>query len=290
MKHPIRSALDYLNAHGNLIEILHPLSIQGSLDIGPILRSLLVLQNQDGGWSFSGLGKSSVQATSFLIDIAADHIDSAVLRKGTEFLLDRQKANGGWSEVTPLTYPRERFSLNPYQGDPRISIRKSVTWLTAHCCRALNKMGLGESAVNRAVEFLLASQNSNGSWSPYLFYDAEGKGDPFSTGEVVSFLVNTGHDPLEEPLVSAVQLIASPLSLDDEWSRPLNLLGMAKVLNCAGPEYEEELQTTISALLRSQNEDGGWNPVSNGMTSDPQLTSWITVFLLENYVEGAEGY
>lgn len=286
MKNPIRSALDYLNAHGNLLEILHPLSVQGSLDIGSILNSLLVLQNSDGGWSFSGLGKSSVQATASMISIAADRTDSAVLRKGAEFILDRQKGNGGWSEVTPLTYPRERFSLNPYRGNPRISIRKSVTWLTAHCGHALHKMRLGESAVDRAIEFLLASQNSNGSWSPYLFYDSEGEGDPFSTGEVVSFLVSMGYSPLEEPLVSAVDLVASPLSLNGDWSQPLNLLGMAKVLNAAGPDYEDKLETTVSALVRSQNEDGGWNPVSRSMPSDPQLTSWITVFLLENRVEG----
>ncbi|MDP2340003.1 MAG: oxygenase MpaB family protein [Deltaproteobacteria bacterium] len=98
-----------------------------------------------------------VAATSCVISGMADckwDMSSPWLKRAIDWLVSKQNADGGWGE-TPAAFE------NPNAG----IISPSMPPLTGIALTALVDAGLGSSAAaNRAVDYLLATQDGEGSW------------------------------------------------------------------------------------------------------------------------------
>jgi|GEM_PF-6100056 len=165
MREAIVKALNFLRIRGNIIEMRPPLSVADDDSMEKLLDEMLGLQNEDGGWPREG--RSSFEATADVLQIVPPHRSDGRMRKGVEFLLNRQRGNGGWAEaITALASGSGRLIRPSREKPSRIWTRKSVTRLTANVAMALCKTGWAGEAVRRAKDYPMASQLEEGGGYP----------------------------------------------------------------------------------------------------------------------------
>ena len=119
-------------------------------------------QEADGSW-FGRWGTNYIYGTwSVLAALNAAGIDPAApgIRRAVDWLLARQRADGGWGEAEESYWPGRR------RGEASYSTSSQTAWAV------LALMAAGEvrnPAVARGIGYLTAIQNSSGSWDEPWF-------------------------------------------------------------------------------------------------------------------------
>ena len=123
---------------------------------------LLREQEKDGSW-FGRWGTNYIYGTwSALVALNAANVDrnSPAVRKAVEWLLAKQRSDGGWGEDG-----RSYWSDQP-RGEAKESTASQTAWAV------LGLMAAGEvkhPAVERGIAYLLARQNDAGLWDEELY-------------------------------------------------------------------------------------------------------------------------
>ena len=121
-------------------------------------RWLAGLQNRDGGWPTfcRGWGKlpfdrSSTDLTAHAIRALGDELSDRQLRSAMSFLKISQQADGSWLPLWFGNQDRPEED-NPIYGTSRVLLTPNLV------------AGLGAEAVQRACQYLISAQNSDGGW------------------------------------------------------------------------------------------------------------------------------
>jgi len=140
---------------GHALEMLAALGHGGGQAAQGGVRWLIEHQEADGSW-FGRWGVNHVYGTGAVVPglIAAGvPVTHASIRSAVRWLEDHQNEDGGWGE-DPRSY-----------DDPKwIGRGESTASQTAWALLALHAAGERSQALNRGVEWLVASQRSNGGW------------------------------------------------------------------------------------------------------------------------------
>ncbi len=119
-------------------------------------------QEVDGGW-FGRWGTNYIYGTwSVLAALNAAGVDPAApeIRRAVDWLLDRQRADGGWGES------EQSYWLGTPRGEAQYSTPSQTAWAL------LGLMAAGEvdnAAVARGIAFLIETQASDGDWDEPWF-------------------------------------------------------------------------------------------------------------------------
>lgn len=137
------------------VELLCKHGYQGSPAVARGVRWLLAHQESDGSW-FGRWGVNHVYGTGAVLQalaVARLPAEHAAVLAGTGWLVERQQAAGGWGEDVSSYRDvalRGRGTMTPSQ--------------TAWALQGLLAVGAHPEAVERGVDYLLASQRDDGNW------------------------------------------------------------------------------------------------------------------------------
>jgi squalene-hopene/tetraprenyl-beta-curcumene cyclase len=252
-------------------------------DVVPDLVALTVdwlrsQANPDGSWNMLPLELTwSVYAASGLID--AGHADEPRLARTRAVFRDRQQDRpflafgcpaGFWGWSSPHGWPA------------------SVE--TAEIVSVLARMpgGLEDDHVSRGVAWLLAQQDSRGSWSLCVRNTkvANCGPCPHTTAQALEALLNAGL-PADSPGPrAAVRWLLSSQqadgSFDSVWYRP-HTSGTSVVLEALVKAGVGDHPVAVRArewLVRAQRPDGSWSTGDGGMPGTAEETAWAVSALL----------
>ena len=131
------------------------------IDTSPLIDDLIRMQNNDGGWPWhwkegkpSGMAETG-RAIEILGNCGFDKY-SPQIKKAFEFIITRQRYDGGWAEnkELQLIIPRRWYW---------ISVKHSTVWITAIILRALISIGQANNVfIIKGIDFLKKTQNSDG--------------------------------------------------------------------------------------------------------------------------------
>lgn len=156
------------------------------------LGALLERQNRDGGFAEAAGHPSSIQATAFALQALhlAGHAADESVQWAIAYLVDRQRPDGSWNELTGVsdvyTTALATRALSRYAATFGLAAELSAageflrnqrredggygtSWETAHAVRALLPITSDPSGFAPAIDWLLDSQQDNGSWEGDLY-------------------------------------------------------------------------------------------------------------------------
>lgn len=244
------------------------------------INFVVTSQREDGGWPIDrDLETFDTDMTTFALTAAGEPVPHA--EAVCDWLLSRQFQTvcmptsakpGGWAWAMPAGWP---------DGDD-----------TSYTLMALRLLGVptAHAAIRAGGRWLEDMQNSDGSWSTFVRnsrmpFDHD---CPYITGHVLSALHATGHLDLHPRILNrALAYLRRAQRYDGSfasiWFREVTA-GTASVLealaDCGLLEAEAEMAARArDALLRSQNDDGGWGGLRL-QTSTAEETSWAMLALL----------
>lgn len=220
-------------------------------------------------------------------------------------ILERQNADGGWSENPALALPGEQTWVTG---------QRSITWLTADVVDLLRKVGQGESpACRRALAWLRATQTPDGGW-PSVAWDVGGEGearvDPDSTAQI-AFLMGDiyGHEDVayrkgEKLFERHLDRCARDaergywIRLRDGQKERLDVYHLTHLLLSwlldpprrfrAGYDVSDpRVRRMMEALLELQREDGGWRPFFAEDSSPVYTALAVRVLVLSGMLDRA---
>ncbi len=151
-----------LDVTGRMLETFGTLGWDKSRE--PVRRAMELVksrQEHDGCW-FGRWGVNYIYGTwQVLIGLASvgEDMQSPYIRRAVKWLLDHQQADGGWGE-----------SCASYDDPSLRGTGKTTASQTAWAIHALIAAGEGDHpAVRRGVDWLLARQNPDGTWTENEF-------------------------------------------------------------------------------------------------------------------------
>jgi hypothetical protein len=273
---------NYLLSNGNVADKLRLASAGFEVPSGLIDDLMNELQNNmnnDGGIPFGvSIGSpSSVKETAEILALIAEHKKEwpEVIQKMVEFLVSRQKNDGGFGESLKVDpYIQDKWGPIGREWYP---VAKSVTWLTGKALEALCLVGYdNEERIRRARDFLLYSQYEDGNWPDFKEQDTS---DPLATGNILSGLraagVNSDNKVYTDGRAALYQHLKDSIETRSTFD-------MADLLAAGSPKTDLEkdvIRGGIELIIQSQNEDGGWAPIGS-KKSDPELSS-ILAFVVK---------
>lgn len=273
---------NYLLSNGNVADKLRLASAGFEVPSGLIDDLMNELQNNmnnDGGIPFGvSIGSpSSVKETAEILALIAEHKKEwpEVIQKMVEFLVSRQKNDGGFGESLKVDpYIQDKWGPIGREWYP---VAKSVTWLTGKALEALCLVGYdNEERIRRARDFLLYSQYEDGNWPDFKEQDTS---DPLATGNILSGLraagVNSDNKVYTDGRAALYQHLKDSIETRSTFD-------MADLLATGSPKTDLEkdvIRSGIELIIQSQNEDGGWAPIGS-KKSDPELSS-ILAFVVK---------
>jgi len=221
------------------------------------------------------------------------NVDSAV-----QFILSRQRPDGGWSENPSLDIP-------PWMVE--LSNEKSVTWITADVVELLRQVEMGECReCKTALEWLRAMQNRHGGWYCYsgsIGDQRDATGDPDSTAQI-TFLMGElygeddpvylrGRGLFETHLDECVQDVdrGYRIRLRDGQREELDgytlthlllswLLDQPRRIQSGYDTSDPRVKRMMEALVGIQREDGGWRPFWSEESSPVYTALAVKVLVL----------
>lgn len=277
---------NYLLSNGNVADKLRLVSAGFEVPSGLIdelLNEVKLNLNQDGGIPFgvSPGSPSSVKETAEILVLIAEHKKEwpEVIVKMVEFLVSRQKKDGGFGESLKIDpYIEDKYGSIGREFYP---VAKSVTWLTGKAVEALCLVEYDDvERIRRARDFLLYSQYEDGNWPD--FKDQE-TSDPLATGNILSGLRATGVNSDNEVYTDGRAALYQHLKDAIEVKCTFD---MADLLAAGLPKTDlekEVIQSGIELIIQSQKDDGGWAPLGS-KKSDPELSS-ILAFVVKKESE-----
>ena len=221
------------------------------------------------------------------------NVDSAV-----QFLLSRQRSDGGWSENPSLQIPPRVVELSNEQ---------SVTWMTADIVELLRRVGMGKCReCQAALEWLRTMQNRHGGW--YCFSGSIGDqrdttGDPDSTAQI-TFLMGElygeddpvylrGRELFERHLEESAQDAERGyrIRFRDGEREELDgyalthlllswLLDQPRRIQRGYDTSDPRVRRMMEALIDIQREDGGWRPFWSEESSPVYTALAVKVLVL----------
>jgi squalene cyclase len=147
-----------------------------------IIEKIETSQTTDGGFQLETRGNTgSVVETATIVDFLLDleiPKDSEIVSKAVKFLLSQQREDGGFAENPNIKHPVEWDDKYIYEK------QVSTPHITAWVLRALLKANLSKenSAIAKALNYLKASQKSDGGWS---HFKSETKSSPYLTALIL---------------------------------------------------------------------------------------------------------
>jgi len=277
---------NYLLSNGTVADKLRLVSAgfevpSGLIDV--LMNEVSINLNQDGGIPFGASpgSPSSVKETAEILALIAEHKKEwpEVITKMTEFLVSRQKKDGGFGESLKIDpYIDDKWGAIGREFYP---VAKSVTWLTGKALEALCLVDYeDQERIRRARDFLLYSQYEDGNWPD--FKDQE-TSDPLATGNILSGLraagVNSDNEVYTDGRAALYQHLKDAIEAKSTFD-------MADLLAAGTPKTDlekEVIQSGIELIIQSQKDDGGWTPLGS-KKSDPELSS-ILAFVVKKESE-----
>jgi squalene-hopene/tetraprenyl-beta-curcumene cyclase len=235
------------------------------------------LQHPDlepGGWCFeyrNGFYPDVDDTAMVLMALARTGADSeAAAKRGLNWLLALQNRDGGWAAFD-RGINRQLLTKVPF-ADHNAMLDPSCPDITGRVLEALGHFGhrVGAPAVDRAVKFLLATQDRRGGW-----IGRWGVNYIYGTWQVLVGLQRIGFD-MQEPAVRRavawLKRVQQPgggwgetcRSYDDptlagQGTPTASQTGWALLgLLAAGEAHSEEARAGVDYLLATQQPDGGW--------------------------------
>ncbi len=236
-----------------------------------------------GGWYFQFANEfyPDIDDTAAVL-LALDRLDpskvpglEASISRGLSWILSLQNKNGGWAafdadvEREPLThvpYADHNAMLDPACADITGRVLESICRFTSvrHDPRV-------EESVRKAVEFLKAHQEDDGSW-----YGRWGVNYVYGTWQALKGLVASGEDPKAPYIQKAVVWLKSAQHSDGGWGESCatypnptlkgkgpstaSQTAWAVMGLCAAGETESDAaERGIDFLLDTQEPDGSWS-------------------------------
>jgi len=273
------------------------------------LRRLLVIQD-DYAYCQPCLSPiwDTALASHAMLEVS-DREESQSARQALDWLVERQivDANGDWmSRATPGTRPGG-WAFE-YENDhyPDVDDTAAVV-----CAMHRADPSRYKQAIDRAVEWILGMQSSNGGWGAfdvdnthyYLnsipFADHGALLDPPTadvTGRCLSMLAQTGHEPGHPAVERAVTYLKKEQESDGSWfgrwgtNYIYGTWSVMVALNAAGEDMQAPyIRKAVSWLTMRQHADGGWGEScasywderrGEAVTSLPSQTAWAVLALM----------
>lgn len=273
---------NYLLSNGNVADKLRLASAGFEMPSGlvdELMNELKQILNNNGGIPFgvTPSSPSSVKETAEILALVAKFKSEwpEVIKKMAEFLISRQKNDGGFGES---------LKMNPYIEDKWgpigrdwYPVAKSVTWLTGKALEALCLVEYdNEERLRRARDFLLYNQYEDGNWPDYKGQETS---DPLATGNILRALkaigVNSDNKVFKDGRAALLQHLKD--SIENR-----STFDMADLTAVGSPKTDleqEVIRHGIELIIQTQNEDGGWAPIGS-KKSDPELSS-ILAFVVK---------
>ncbi len=161
----IEKAISYINVKGNIVEKARLAALLwDKLPPKAVLKKLVTLQKPDGGFCYWVRQTSNICDTVFVLQWFDDLkvYRGPIVDPACQFLLDRQKDDGGWDEVEEV----EAFNPPEWMMPGRIDTR---VWLTAYCAHILIRFGYAETEGTFCpTDFLLSHCDETGRLVGYL--------------------------------------------------------------------------------------------------------------------------
>jgi hypothetical protein len=261
-------AVKYIDENGNIFDKLCLVDVLNQQPDKNLIEDLLSLQNPDEGFPWKLLGKipSSIVMTSrvleLLFKIGFDK-NSFEVKKGINFLVNKQRLDGGWSENPELApyIPKEHGW---------ISIEHSMTWATGEVVIALIKVGYpNHASIKNAVSFLKRTQKDDGGWNSHV-----GKNYPYGTDlasmdSIVRALLLSGEDRTSDIMKRVVSTL---LKYRNKWESPVDASAVLDIfLNLGYDPKNEYVKELVQTLIRTQKPNGSWSPIET-LATDPTQT------------------
>jgi squalene-hopene/tetraprenyl-beta-curcumene cyclase len=235
---------------------------------------IMTRRGRPGGWAFE-LANDWYPDTDDTAEVLMALVkagvprDHAAVRRGVEWLLAMQSANGGWGSFD-VDNDRRWMTQLPVCDFGEV-IDPPTEDVTAHVIEALAQCGLrgDHPAMRRGVEYLKAEQRDDGSW-----WGRWGVNHVYGTGAVLPALANAGEDMGAPYIRRAVRWLAEHQNQDGGWGEDIR--------SYADPEWIGRGQSTASqtawALLALHAAEPSHPAVADGLRflADTQLEdgSW----------------
>jgi squalene cyclase len=275
---------NFIIEQGNVADILRLISAGYKIDndvVNSVLSEVEDILNKDGGVPFSLVegNPSSVKETSELLPLLLkfrrthDHL----IQRMAEFLISRQKKDGGFAEAMNLDYLIEdRYGAK--WGSEFYPVGKSVTWLTGKALEALSLAKYNDEVrLRRARDFLLNSQNEDGNWPDFINM---GQSDPLATGNILTGLRAAGLDSKDRVYRDARAALYQHLKDALESKSTDDMIDLTAVCPAETDKERNVIKGALELILETQSKDGGWQPLGS-KKSDSELSSILGFVLKE---------
>jgi len=241
-----------------------------------IMEDLRSLQNNDGGIPF-GIKKgapSSVKQTSEILTLISQmrlkYKD--LVKSMTEFIISRQKNDGGFAES---------LKLDPYIEDKWGEIGRewypvgvSITWLTGKALEALCSIEYeDQDRLRRARDFLIYSQYEDGHWPDFKNQKLS---DPLGTGNILLGLRAMGFDSNNKVFEDGRVALLQHMKDSFEAKSIFDVLDLTAIGKPQSALERDVLQNGLELIIQTQNKDGGWFPLG-AKKSDSELSSKLVI-------------
>jgi hypothetical protein len=270
-----KAGFRFVQSHGNILERARlEAVVWGQAPDQAVVDRLARMQDSDGGFKYWVPDVSNICDTAYVLQWLDDlglH-GHPVSQAACQFLLDRQREDGGWDEVAAV----KEHGAPEWMMPGRIATR---VWLTAFCAHVLVRFGCAEAQGTACpTNFLLAHVDELGRLEGY-----------FRATWIALPMLAFYPGPESEPFLRAVALVEREYS--PEWDGAY-LGWLLRCLCDAGlPRQHSLVDLSLRDLGLKQRSDGSWDP-EEGEGEGERVNSTITAFrALAKYGElgGLEG-
>jgi squalene cyclase len=267
----------FILENGDVADRIQLMAAGFDFDENEIKDSITKLEtyvNPDGGLPFDleQGNPSSVKTTSEILGFIMEldlNSELDFVHGMVEFLVSRQKKDGGFAETLNLDMPIED-KYGSGGGREWYPVAKSVTWLTGKALEALCKADFeGTERLRRARDFLLYSQYEDGHWPDFKGRETS---DPLGTGNILPALSEVGvsedNDVYEDGRAALLHHLMTAIE-------QANAFDMVDLIAIGAPKNKKEeklMEDGLELIKASQNPDGGWS-LPGFKKSDPELTA-----------------
>ncbi|MFW9926186.1 MAG: prenyltransferase/squalene oxidase repeat-containing protein, partial [Candidatus Thorarchaeota archaeon] len=263
---------NYLLSNGNVADKLRLASAGFEVPSGlvdELMTELKNILNPDGGVPFgvSQGSPSSVKETAEILALVAERRSEwpEITNKMTEFLISRQKNDGGFGESLKID-PYIEDKWGPI-GRDWYPVAKSVTWLTGKALEALCLVEYDdEERIRRARDFLLYNQYEDGNWPDFKNLDTS---DPLATGNILQGLKAAGVKPDNKVYEDGRAALFQHLKDSIENGSTSDMADLTAVGAPKTDLEREVIGDGIQLIVQTQNKDGGWALIGT-KKSDPE--------------------
>jgi hypothetical protein len=219
----------------------------GTMGTAEALDTLRVYQRVDGGWTktdkdFQG-DLSAISTTwvalQWLLWIGAEGSD--VLAKTVAFLREAQGPDGSWDEPEAI----RQFDPPPWMLPGRYENR---LWLTSVVCCKLKELGHEQDvAFDRALDFL--RQGWDGARFPEFVHT--------HWMAMALFAMQNSGSAIDQQIIEGCRYFLYQAIVTGDVD-PGDFIAVAYASALAGGAADDLGETALKAVLRGQQEDGGW--------------------------------